>query len=72
MATQMRVRLCDLAYTERYGNRVRKKFKKAAQGKIISEDSFKIAIKCKVCGVNTNNNLEMFRHIREEHLVKQE
>ena len=68
----MRVHLSDLAYTERYGNRVRKKFKKAAQGKILSEKSFQIPIRCKVCGVNTNNNLEMFRHIREEHLVKME
>ena len=72
MTTQMRVRVCDLAYTEKYGNRVRKKFKKAAQGKIISRESFEIPIRCKVCGVNTNNNLEIFRHIREEHLVKKE
>ena len=69
---KMRVRLCDLAYTEKYGNRIRKKFKKAAQGDIISRESFRIPIKCKICCVVASNNLEVFRHIREEHLTKKE
>ena len=69
---KMRVRVCDLAYTEKYGNRIRKKFKKAAQGDVISRESFRIPIKCKVCGVVAANNLEVFRHIREEHLTKKE
>ena len=67
---KMRVSVCDLAYSKKYGNRVRKKFKRAALGKVISKASFRIPIKCKICGVTTANNLDVFRHIREEHLSK--
>ncbi len=65
------VRLEDLAYSGRYGNRVRKTFKAGViAGQLEAPRQLGRPRRCRVpgCHFETDKVLDIFRHIREKHL----
>ena len=60
----------DIAYHERFGNFVRKQFKKSVLAGKVSVQMLSRESKCRVrgCGFGTENKVDLFRHIRESHL----
>ena len=67
----LRVRVADAAYSPRYGDKVRKRFKTGVKSKEIEAPrQLDRPRKCRVpgCAFKTSQVLEVFRHIREEHL----
>ena len=67
----LRVRVADAAYSPRYGDKVRKRFKTGVKSKEIEAPrQLDRSRKCRVpgCAFKTSQVLEVFSHIREEHL----
>lgn len=64
--------LCNLAYSERYGHTVRKKYKHSVKaGRFPGGKYYKYTkgrTRCKMCCFTTKYTIRMFHHIQAEHL----
>ena len=72
--TDVKVQMMSMAYSSVYGNKVRKLWKILAKNDLLTSASyeFQSANKCKVkdCHFKAGTAMEIFRHIREQHLTE--
>ncbi len=71
LRTGAEVRIPDLAYTQQFGHKVRKKFKAGVgRGDFALAQKLEKKWRCRVkgCAFTTDRGVETFRHIREKHL----
>ncbi len=69
------VKMLDLAYTQEYGNKIRKKFKSSVlSGFFEAPKQLDGSRRCRMpgCEFKTSKVLEVFRHIRDNHLKSSE
>jgi len=72
--TDCKVQMMSMAYSSVYGNKIRKLWKVLAKNDLLTSASyeFEASQKCKVkdCHFKASTAMEIFRHIREQHLTE--
>ena len=72
--TDCKIQMMSMAYSSVYGNKIRKLWKILAKNDLLTSASyeFEAANKCKVkdCHFKASTAMEIFRHIREQHLTE--
>jgi hypothetical protein len=72
--TDCKVQMMSMAYSSVYGNKIRKLWKVLAKNDLLTSASyeFESSQKCKVkdCHFKASTAMEIFRHIREQHLTE--
>jgi len=72
--TDCKVQMMSMAYSSVYGNKIRKLWKVLAKNDLLTSASyeFDVSQKCKVkdCHFKASTAMEIFRHIREQHLTE--